>query len=711
MRSHQNQSDPVGKGKAKQSDSDEILFQLNQLLQTLLIPISLPELSVVTPSLLLAVLESILERRFLPVEDLSRTSRSPNSKSRCLKVLLRILDETLDIETDRWSSKHVNLNRLLGSDLNEVLKLIRGLIQLSRRSNNPFLHNYQSQSNPINHDQTFRSTSNNRSKPQATSAQRQKTFKRAPLKAIDFQSEPIIEHSPALSPRTSLLSSSSSHSLRPTAARNFSSSAVSPIGLPLAQSSLKLYPRPSSAGLSSSSLSRSLGRQPQNHDDPQPAPSSQPPTLRDLLEPLQNQINASRRPQTPRTAHRVMVNKLRREATELDKDETKKPNHDTDTSMRRDQRNYVDEYTFERSRLEDLRGLSMITLDGIEADDPFVSIETRRALESMMYNTASFDQTRFAVAESSQSSALNSESYSSLSDNHQMYGDEDDNSIDEEEITEEELLPLSIQSPPTGQKPPTSSQSRFLDDLDASSDQRMEAKKSLGRLFDNPLIGHHQEGQLPVNESGTSCLNIFFGIADATPHGSEVESSTTTFLPHSQSSHSSNCPKVVLASQGATLDLICSDVAQFEQENSRSIAIEGWDWISIEHLSKESCNLKPRKLQENLDPKTRRLLRHKLELLKLLRKFQGNKDENHNQGDHQASRESIPQLEGNSSVRVRVSRNDSSDGGGGRGNLSSKKFISDGITLSRFQLLKIGEDQGNSSERVEDDESISNFLI
>jgi hypothetical protein len=54
-------------------DHTDVLAQLNKLMGLLLIPISIPELSVATPSLLLAVLESILERRFLALNGIHQT--------------------------------------------------------------------------------------------------------------------------------------------------------------------------------------------------------------------------------------------------------------------------------------------------------------------------------------------------------------------------------------------------------------------------------------------------------------------------------------------------------------------------------------------------------------------------------------------------------------------------------------------------------------
>jgi hypothetical protein len=54
-------------------DHAELLAQLNELMGLLLIPISLPELAVATPSLLLAVVESILQRRFLPLHGIHQT--------------------------------------------------------------------------------------------------------------------------------------------------------------------------------------------------------------------------------------------------------------------------------------------------------------------------------------------------------------------------------------------------------------------------------------------------------------------------------------------------------------------------------------------------------------------------------------------------------------------------------------------------------------
>ena len=378
------QGSTQAKGKGREIDHTDVLAQLNKLLESLLIPISLPDLTVATPSLLLAVLESILERRFLALNDPSRTSKSPHSRSRCLKATIKVLAQTLELDIDRWSLNSIDFPGLVQGDMNETAKLIEGLLKLSRQPNNSALYNHKGTTHQGMPRQQLNEKINS-NKPAFEN--HEPGSKRIPTVRIGWPTE-----------IASLHSSSSSLSIEPS---NIPFDGLfSPVGPPLDQSSLKLD---SSASLTTSSnrrLNESLNSQ-RNNEVPLSGQISNPPTLRNLLGPLHAQMISSKRPHTPRTAHRVMVNKLRNEGAQEDTEE-QTLNHDTDGSMSAKTETEENEGSLVgESRYQYNKGLSMMTLDGIEADDPFVSMETRRALESQILQNQtnfSFDLTQLAVA-------------------------------------------------------------------------------------------------------------------------------------------------------------------------------------------------------------------------------------------------------------------------------------------------------------------------
>lgn len=359
----QNKKDK-GKGREIQeldsqpSDEQKTLKSLNQLLNQLSIPISLSNLSFTTPSLLLAILESLLERRFLNLNDPIRTSRTTQSREKCLKILLTILDESLDYQIDQWSSSTINLSKLNQNHIHELIQLVNGLIKLSIKCNNPSIGLIEP-SIQSDHQITFEALNSPELNPQK--------FK---------SNQPSLSGTTTLTSQlaSSLSSNASSYSTFKPTRMNFKSNFISPIPSPPAQSSPNHHRASSS---STSTLRRSLTRQhilseieTESSQAEEEYRRSRPPTLKNLLEPLQAQL---KRPQTPRTAHRRMVTNLRNKLEsyfddpKLDQDETKKEDPQEETEM--------------------IRGaVGMLTLDGIDDDDPFVSMETRRAMGSQFIN-------------------------------------------------------------------------------------------------------------------------------------------------------------------------------------------------------------------------------------------------------------------------------------------------------------------------------------
>ncbi|GAA5989877.1 hypothetical protein JCM10908_002359 [Rhodotorula pacifica] len=73
-----------------------ILDQFNSLLSTLKLPIHLPSLSLATPTLLLTVLEAILETRIIDVPSTWRANPDPNTRIRIGEIVLRAIEQVVD---------------------------------------------------------------------------------------------------------------------------------------------------------------------------------------------------------------------------------------------------------------------------------------------------------------------------------------------------------------------------------------------------------------------------------------------------------------------------------------------------------------------------------------------------------------------------------------------------------------------------------------
>ncbi|KAI9615915.1 hypothetical protein H4Q26_011166 [Puccinia striiformis f. sp. tritici PST-130] len=159
----------------------------------------------------------------------------------------------------------------------------------------------------------------------------------------------------------------------------------SPGGPPLDQSSRNLA---SSTTSSHSLLNRSINSQ-RHNEDPLSGQISNPPTLRNLLGPLHAQMINSKRPHTPRTAHRVMVDKLRNEDAHEDTEE-QILNHDTDGWISaKTEAEENEESCIEESRFQYTKGPTL--------ESQILQNQT----------TTSFDLTRLAVADSETITPIN----------------------------------------------------------------------------------------------------------------------------------------------------------------------------------------------------------------------------------------------------------------------------------------------------------------
>lgn len=600
------------KGKARELDPVNVLAQLNRLLELLLIPISLPEISVATPSLLLAVLESILERRFLALDDSTRTSRSPHSRSKCLKIIVKVLARTLNPDLDRWSPDSINLNQLVQGESLETLKLIDGLVKLSKQSNNSISYDPSgTRKRPPRETNAPRQPDQPIPRSKANSAQASKDHH---PKHPDLRSERVPPKNSVLSRRStssaSVTSSSSSLSIEPSKIpfdRIFSYP-----GLSFEDSSQKPPTRAFSTASSNGGLRRSFNRL-QDNENPPAGSLSNPPTLRNLLGPLHAHMANSKRPQTPRTAHRTMVNRLRNEGNYEDLKE-QILSHDTDTSMPPRiggaEENY--DHSFEESRYPHLKSFGMMTLDGIEPDDPFVSMETRRALESQFMqnqSTASFDHTQLAVAGRERSSSTFHSSKSNQSHASIPEHQHDTRSIFSSSTTSSRLSYFERDIPLYDETPDQASHHHVhrYDAVPSLRDLGSSRESAFGEEEIDQRNEHSNPSESPEEHYGDAaslhpcCVPL---------PGSPIQSSM----------ESSNC-RILLASEGAKLDLVITDVRTFEERKQQKRKIEGWDWMDVETLSRESERLRRpgstakigQKPHSHLD-----LVSRKLELLQLL---------------------------------------------------------------------------------------------
>lgn len=347
------------------------------------------------------------------------------------------------------------------------------------------------------------------------------------------------------------------------------------MGPPLAQSSPNRH-RPSlstaSVGESStSSLRRSLTRQQEKDKrelEAQPdGHPSRPPTLRHLLGPLQAQLAATRRPQTPRTAHRTVVAKLRNEYIEPDEtseDSEVRPNRDLDEGCRsRGSSSHAGSLTPRAIR----DGLSMLTLDGIGDDDPFVSMETRRAMESQLYTTAPRDFLPRPRSRS-QHQPEDDDELDDIGDHRHAWSTS--SSVFEPQTPTE----LSLSSWRQEEDGPEADGPEPLPSPARSSSQNSLLTKRTS-TFPPRTLAH------PIPLSPVRSYSDFEPMGTAHPHPRAPDSPSLIPLPPSPNlTSASRVPKILLASQGARLELVRSDVPAFEKAlASAGLTPSGWAWV------------------------------------------------------------------------------------------------------------------------------------
>ncbi|KAG7095462.1 hypothetical protein E1B28_006202 [Marasmius oreades] len=116
-----------------------LVEQLNDLLLYLNLPITLQSPTDLTPSLILALLESILQQRLSGISTDIRTCRSEESRILCVKLVLGILQTdilagTLEQEhLNEFDLTGVNPERLARGEVEEVVRIARVLCWLGER--------------------------------------------------------------------------------------------------------------------------------------------------------------------------------------------------------------------------------------------------------------------------------------------------------------------------------------------------------------------------------------------------------------------------------------------------------------------------------------------------------------------------------------------------------------------------------------------------
>ncbi|GAA5932052.1 hypothetical protein JCM10213_006738 [Rhodosporidiobolus nylandii] len=120
-----------------------LLSPLRSLLTSLNIPISPSSLAIVTPSLLLTVLEALLETRIEDVPDEWRGSWSREHRRGIVDVLVRAIDEVVEGLTraldgaevrgrlGRWRAEQVDVEEVVRGKEDEVAKLVAGLLEIA----------------------------------------------------------------------------------------------------------------------------------------------------------------------------------------------------------------------------------------------------------------------------------------------------------------------------------------------------------------------------------------------------------------------------------------------------------------------------------------------------------------------------------------------------------------------------------------------------
>ncbi|GAA5903132.1 uncharacterized protein JCM6883_002706 [Sporobolomyces salmoneus] len=117
-----------------------LLKSFNSLLNSLLIPLSLSSLALATPTLLLTVLEVLLETRIIDVPDDYRGSWERSKRTKIAQVVVQAVGEVLDglarangKEVDEeWRREKVEVRGVVRGTEEELAKIVNGLLRIAQ---------------------------------------------------------------------------------------------------------------------------------------------------------------------------------------------------------------------------------------------------------------------------------------------------------------------------------------------------------------------------------------------------------------------------------------------------------------------------------------------------------------------------------------------------------------------------------------------------
>ncbi|GAA6046785.1 hypothetical protein JCM3770_005642 [Rhodotorula araucariae] len=124
---------------AREAPPHPLLAPLNTLLAALVIPLQLPSLQLATPTLLLSILEAVLETRIDDVPEAARGSWDRQHRRTVTLVLVRAIDEVLhglarqsrDARTAAWRVGDVDIDDVVRGKEYQVAKLVAALLDIA----------------------------------------------------------------------------------------------------------------------------------------------------------------------------------------------------------------------------------------------------------------------------------------------------------------------------------------------------------------------------------------------------------------------------------------------------------------------------------------------------------------------------------------------------------------------------------------------------
>ncbi|GAA5955633.1 hypothetical protein JCM3765_001806 [Sporobolomyces pararoseus] len=117
-----------------------LLGPFNSLLDALLIPLNLSSLALATPTLILTVLEALLETRIIDVPEDYRGSWERAKRTKVAEVVVQAIGEVLDglaragakERDEEWRSEAVQIRGIVRGTEAELAKLVHGLLKIAR---------------------------------------------------------------------------------------------------------------------------------------------------------------------------------------------------------------------------------------------------------------------------------------------------------------------------------------------------------------------------------------------------------------------------------------------------------------------------------------------------------------------------------------------------------------------------------------------------